>query len=331
MADVTTLPNRPGLKTWSSLAGARKRPSEYEVVSYKLHYRNRKAEAAYEQAPDSPMNKWYRTHVFGSPLQHPDWDAFRDPDEVTYRGYCTMQDGQEQFVDVLLNDHNDRGHDADLPEEWVDTLARLYTPARYLLSATQMASAYVVQMAPASTVTNCAVFQEADQFRWLSRLAYRTVELSKSWPLKGFCETEREHWEQAPEWQGYRELMEKVLGTFDWGESIVALNFVAMRAVEAGFLHQLDKVARAKNDTLTAMLLDNQNKDALRSQRWTTAFAEHALGAEANRPVIEGWLEKWVPLGEKAVEAYCAGLEGADASAAKAETADFRASIGFPG
>ena len=48
------------------------------------------------------MNLWYKKYVNASPLQHADWDSFRDPDQITYRGYNTMQDGQEQFVDQLL-------------------------------------------------------------------------------------------------------------------------------------------------------------------------------------------------------------------------------------
>lgn len=322
---------RPGLKTWSALMGSRKRPSEYEVVSYKMHYRNRNPEAPYEQSPELEMNQWYKKHVFGSPLQHPDWDSFRDPDEITYRAYCTMQDGQEQYVDGLLNDHDANGHDKSLSAEWVDKLATLYTPARYMFSALQMASAYVVQIAPASTVTNCAVFQEADSFRWLSRIAYRTKELSNAYPDKGFIENERRMWEEAPEWQGFRELLETVLATFDWGESVVALNVVALRAVDAAFVHQLAHAARAQGDTLTAMLCDNQNRDSQRSRRWTAALVKQCLDVEANRAVIQGWLEKWVPLSDRAIDAYCAGLpNGAEAAEkAKAETAAFRAELGL--
>ena len=39
------------------------------------------------------MNRWYKKYEY-QPLQHPDWDSFRDPDQITYRGYNTMQDGQ---------------------------------------------------------------------------------------------------------------------------------------------------------------------------------------------------------------------------------------------
>src|SRR5690554_5847313 len=97
--------DRGGLKTWSALAGNKKRPSEYEIVTYKLHYRTRNPEAAYEQSPDSMMNQWYRKNVTNSPLKHTDWDSFRDPDQITYRAYTTMQDGHEEYVDGLIREH----------------------------------------------------------------------------------------------------------------------------------------------------------------------------------------------------------------------------------
>jgi len=309
--------HRPGLKTWSALMGTRKRPSEYEVVSYKLHYRTRNAQAPYEQSPNLRMNEWYRKHVFNSPLQHPDWDAFRDPDEITYRAYCTMQDGQEQYVDGLLSAHDSDKHDASLPAAWVDVLAKLYTPARYLHTAGQMASAYLVQTAPASTITNCAVFQEADCYRWLSRVAYRTRELANTYPDKGFAANERRYWEELPEWQGYRELFEKVLAAYDWGECFVALDVVALPAVDFGMVQSLKTAARGTGDTLTALLCDNQARDYQRARRWTTALVKQALDVKTNEDVISDWVAKWNPLAERAIEAYCAGLPGGDELAAK--------------
>lgn len=123
---------RGGLKTWSALAGNKKRPSEYEIVTYKLHYRNRKPDAAYEQSPDSMMNRWYRKHVRDSLLKHDDWDAFRDPDQVTYRSYTAMQDAHEEYVDGLLKNHTDTGHDSKLKSEWVGEAEVALHPAALL-------------------------------------------------------------------------------------------------------------------------------------------------------------------------------------------------------
>jgi toluene monooxygenase system protein E len=321
-----TTAKRPGLKTWSALMGNRKRPSEYEVVTYKLHYRMRNPNAPYEQNPDSFMNNWYKKNVVNSPLQHDDWDSFRDPDQITYRAYTTMQDGQEQYVDELLRDHAANQHDRQLSADWLDILEKLYTPARYLMTTLQMASAYVVQMAPASTITNCAVFQEADSFRWLSRIAYRTQELANQYPDRGFGKNERAHWEKTPEWQGFRELMEKALVTYDWAESFCAVNIIASRAVDEAFVRQLAIAARRKGDTLTAMLGDNQMKDCERSRRWTASLVSMALERAENRDVLKKWVEKWAPLGDRAIEAFCAGLANpSEATAnAKAGAAKFR-------
>lgn len=319
-------PQRPGLKTWSVLSGARKRPSEYEILTYKLHARTRNPEAPYEQDPGTMMNTWYKTYVVGSPLKHPDWDAFRDPDQVTYRAYTTLQDGQEQYVDGLLNDANENGLDARLPLAWVATLAKLYTPLRYVMGAGQMASAYLVQTAPASTITNAAAFQEADYYRWISRLAYRARELANAHPEAGFARDERTHFETLPAWQGLRELIEKALIAYDWGESFFAFNVVAARAVDEACLRQLGLAARRHGDTLTAMLNDNALRDAARSRRWTAALVKQALEVEGNKAVIAGWLEKWVPLADTAMTAFCAGLPdslGAGAEA-KAACAAFR-------
>lgn len=323
--------SRQGLKTFSAFLGARKRPSEYEVVTYKLHYRTRNPDAAYEQDPNSMMNTWYKKYVTASPLQHPDWDSFRDPDQITYRGYNTMQDGQEQYVDELLSDHDNNGHDQKLSAVWLDTLERAYTPARFLFTTVQMVDAYLVQTAPASTITNCAAFEEADAFRWLQRTAYRTKELSNHHPGRGFGKSERAKWENDEAWQGFRELMEKVLVSFDWGESFVAMNIVAARAIDEAVVRQLAKAARRNGDTLTAMLCDNQMKDCDRSRRWTTALTKLALDRKENKDVIEGWLKKWVPLSDNAIEKYCTALPDGKQAAqeAKAASAAYRKQLGL--
>lgn len=322
---------RPGLKTWSALAGGRKRPSEYEVLTYKMHARTRNPDAPYEQSPDSSMNQWYKRYVVGSPLQHADWDSFRDPDQMTYRAYTTLQDGQEAFVDGLLDDHANNAHDAALAPEWVEALSALYTPGRYLMAAGQMISAYLVQTAPASTITNCAAFQEADHLRWLSRIAYRTRELANTHPAVGFGEQERYSFEIAPHWQGFRRLLEQVLVAYDWGECFIAFNVVAARAIDAAYLRELGANARLHQDTLSTMLIDNHLKDSARSCRWTAALVKQCLTVPANASVIGGWLEKWVPLADAAIDAYCAALPLPSGAAGRATEScrSFRRRLGL--
>ncbi|HZP41741.1 MAG TPA: aromatic/alkene monooxygenase hydroxylase subunit beta [Candidatus Binatia bacterium] len=318
------------LRTWPHLAARRRRPSEYEIVSTNLHWRTQFEEYS-ELSPSLPINKWYRKYVRESPLRHDDWDGFRDPDEVTYRTYTVAQDGQEAYVDGLLDEHDELGHDASLPDEWVPVLARLYTPGRFMLHAVQMASAYIVIAAPASTVTCTAAFQMGDALRWVARLAYRTAELAEHRPGFGFAQQERRVWEQDPAWQGLRELTERALVAYDWGEAIVALNVVLKPAIDEAFLRQLAAAGRRHGDTLLGLLADAQLRDSDRSRRWTKALVEYARQHPGNDEVLARWAEKWVPLGDRAMETFAAALpESPDAGATAVRDARaFRTSLGF--
>ncbi|WP_374240733.1 aromatic/alkene monooxygenase hydroxylase subunit beta [Zoogloea sp.] len=317
------------LKTWSHLATRRRKPSEYEIVSANLHYNDKRPDSPYELSPDMFMNTWYKKNTFGTALKHADWNAFRDPDEVVYRTYNLMQDGQETYVFGLFDQFNEREHDKALDPRWAGTLARLYTPARYLFHTLQMASAYVGQVSPASTITNCHYFQMADSLRWLSHTAYRTRELSQVFADKGFGVDERRYWEEDPAWQGFRELMEKALTVWDWGEAIVVLNLVVMPAVEEAVLRRLGEAARHNGDTLLGLLTDAQLIDAARHRRWTAAFVAMALQTPGNLALIQSWIAKWEPLADRAIDAYCAALPDVPgaAEAAKAATRDLRRSL----
>ncbi len=139
-----------------------------------------------------------------------------------------------------------------------------------------MASAYLVTMAPSSTIENCFIFQSADQLRWASRIAYRTAELKETHADAGFDRDERRRWEQDPAWQGFRELMERTLVAWDWAEQFTALNLVAKPALDEALLRQLAKLCRRNGDTLSALLLDAQMTDSARGagpRRWSSTLS----------------------------------------------------------
>ena len=329
---MSELPAQKSLKTWSYLSGTRRRPSEYEVVSTGLHYHTIDPDNPWELDRNIPMAEWYRVHRNQSPLKHHDWDAFRDPDAMIYRTYNILQDGQENYVHGLFDQFSDRGHDEMLEPEWVQCLATCYTPVRYLFHALQMGSAYIHQMAPASTITNCATYATADHLRWLTHTAYRTRELENTFPTHGFGEQERAIWEADERWQGFRELIERALVAWDWAESFTVFMLVAKPAIEETVLFHFGDLARANGDTLLGMLTQAQMRDAERHRRWTSALVGMALQTDGNRKVLNGWLEKWVPLGEAGIVKFFApfGVEG-EAAATKAKLASrkFRADLGL--
>ncbi|MEM5327706.1 aromatic/alkene monooxygenase hydroxylase subunit beta [Paraburkholderia sp. JHI2823] len=319
------------LKTWSHLATRRRKPSEYEIVSTNLHYTTDNPDAPFELDPNFEMAQWFKRNRNASPLRHPDWNAFRDPDEIVYRTYNMLQDGQETYVFGLLDQFATRGHDAMLTPAWASTLARLYTPARFLFHALQMGSAYLTQMAPASTISNCAAYQTADSLRWLTHTAYRTKELSLTFADLGFGSGERRCWELDAAWQGWRKLAEQALTAWDWAECFVALNLVARPAVEETILRGLGVAARHNGDTLLGLVTDAQLVDAQRHRRWATELVRMALGHEGNHAVLNAWVSKWEPLADEAITAWCAALPDAPEAGARAKeaTREFRRATGL--
>jgi toluene monooxygenase system protein E len=324
---------RKPLPTWSHLAGARRRPTEYEVVSVNLHYHTRHPECPWELDPQLFMNDWYRRHRERSALQHSDWNRFRDPDSLIYRGYIRLQNDQETYTEGLLDQYSELGHDGHLSDAWLTALGRWYTPGRYARHALQMAAAYGGQMAPASTITNCFFFQSADEARLMQRIAYRTAELRGHADRYGFGLFERQAWEDDPAWQGFRELFEKMLVAWDWAECFVVLNVVAKPAFDEVTLHQLARAAGRHGDELLALLCEAHARDIDRSRRWTAALVAQAVEEGYNREVIGDWLARWTPLAHRAVRGYLEGLPGLDTEMAAREVWDtcraFRAGMGL--
>lgn len=327
--NTTQEPIKP-LKTWSHLSARRKKPSEYEIVSVNLHTTQREGQPPFELDPNLPLALWYTHKRDQSPLRHPDWNAFRDPSELTYRVYNIVQDGQESFVTGLLNQMSDREHDRLLEPTWAGSLARLYAPLRYVHHGLQMMSAYLTMMAPASTISNCASYQTGDHFRWVSHTAYRTAELGKTFPSIGLGQDERRYWEDDPAWQGLRKLLELALVTWDWAEAFVVLNLVVKPCLEEGFMQPLADAARDNGDTLLPLLVDSQLADARRHRRWAAALTEMALSQDGNRALLQSWLDKWMPLADAAIQAYALALHDDERAArARKSIADFHRSIGL--
>jgi hypothetical protein len=313
-------PRRPPLKTWSAFGNLGRRPSEYEVVTHKMNHTVR--ETPLELGPDSHGNRWLVRHRDSIKLRIQDWNAFRDPDQLTYRKYVTCQDKSETYLDAIVQEFDRIGR----VESGPDFLQYCLTPSRYPAHGLQMMTAYLQQLAPSSYVGNCAAFQAADQLRRVQRVAYRTKQLDRAYPERLFGKTERTAWEQLPGWQGLRKAIERLLVTFDWDDVFVGLNLVVKPLADELTLRQFAVVARHLSAELDALVADNLFLDAERSRRWTTAFTRFAISDDcANLEHLQKLIAKWRPFGDEIVEtgsrflgSFSAGLRSCDQIAAAA-------------
>jgi toluene monooxygenase system protein E len=297
---------RRGRKTYSRLQRGRRLPTEYEIVSSDLHYHYPRN---FELSPDNAVIDWYYKHREGSPLQATDWEAFSDPRHTTYRAYNERQDAREDVIDGLFREIDDTGYDDRLAEEWVAWLHAWYGPLRFPVHGLQMLAAYVGQMAPASRITNCAAFQAGDEMRRLQRIAYRTAQLAAHRPGPD----PRQHqalWEEAAPFQPLRELIERALVTYDWGEAFVALNLVIKPPLDHLInLELAGALAAANGDPILRGIHFSLDEDARWHREWADGLVQVAIDdTPANAEVIQAWVDRWRP---RAITAVAALAEAA--------------------
>ena len=113
-------------------------------------------------------------------------------------------------------------------------------------------------------------------------------------------------------------LVETALVAWDWAESFTAFSLVIRPAVEEGLLRTLGDAGRHNGDTLLGLLIDAQLLDAQRHRRWSSALVRMCLEQPENLAVLQGWIAKWEPLADAAIDAYCAALPDAAGAAARA-------------
>ena len=189
--------------TWR---GQRRRPSEYEIVSTNLHWHTR-SDAAVGRCAERLHDRVVREVPQQSADPAAGLGRFPGPGPGRVPHATTSSRTVRRPTSTGCSTSSaTRSTTSASHAEWINVPGRLYTPGRYLLHTVQMGSPTCMHMAPASTISNCAAFQAADQLRWVSRIAYRTRELAIAHPGVGFGEHEREHWEGVEAWQGFREL-----------------------------------------------------------------------------------------------------------------------------
>jgi toluene monooxygenase system protein E len=297
---MTTPARPPGRKTYSRLTTGRRVPSEYELVSTGLHYNY---PHRFELPAANPVVAWYHRYREGSALQARDWERFCDPRRTTYRTYTQLQDSREDVVDGLLREVDETAYDRDLNDEWVRFLDRWYFPLRFPAHGLQMLAAYVAQLAPASRITNCAAFQAADELRRVQRIAYRAVQLGGP-PLP--AETARRQqaaWEEAAAFQPLRELIERALVAYDWGEAFTVTNLVIKPRLDRLVNEEIaGALATANGDPILASIHFSLDEDARWHREWASALLRSLVAdSPGNAEVISGWIEKWRPLAARAL------------------------------
>lgn len=321
------VPPRARLRTYSHLAGARRVPGEYALVTSRLLF-------AGPDRPDeieTPLTDWYARYQRGSPLCADDWDCFLDPRATTYTRYTAQKAQAEAVVGHLFQRIEESDYDARLGPAALSLLEEAVAPLRYPWHALQMIAAYLGQMAPGGRIVVAATFQVGDELRRIQRIAYRVAQLRRL--RADFAADSRARWERDPAWQPLREVIEKMLVAWDWGEAFAALDLCLKPLFDPLVLVHLGAEARARGDYLLGEVFASLDEDARWHREWSRALVEAAVAARpGNAEVLRRFVASWLPRCAAALaplaDAWLPGRHGGPALAR--EYADFYAALGLP-
>lgn len=288
------VPPRARLRTFSHLAGARRVPGDYAVVTSKLLF----TDPARPAEVETPVEEWYARYQRGSPFRlnegEADWDCFADPRATTYSRYVAQKARAEAVVGHLLERIESGDYDRQLSPEARSLLASAVSPLRYPWHALQMIAAYIGQMAPGGRIVVAALFQAGDELRRVQRVAYRTAQLRLREP--SFGDDARARWERDPAWQPLREVIERMLVAWDWGEAFAALNLCLKPLFDPLALGLLAAEARARGDYLLGEIFASFDEDARWHRDWSRALVAAAIKARPeNGEVLRRFIAGWLP------------------------------------
>jgi toluene monooxygenase system protein E len=296
-------------KTYWHLSQQRRMPTEYEIITSKLLCYTGEGFTGKRFELDVPLLDWYKRFQQDSPLACTSWERFRDPRETTYTRYTEIQRDKEIFVDGILEEIETSGYDGQLSPPWLQVLSRVVAPLRYPGHGLQMVAAYVAQMAPSGRIVITATLQAADEMRRVQRIAYRVRQLQQLY--RGFGTDSQVCWQSDPLWQPLRLAIEKLLVCYDWAESFVALNLVLKPMMDEMFMNHLSDLALREGDYLLGQVFYSLNEDCRWHREWSQALTRMVIEDNShNSDIIQGWIEKWRPIGARALQAFAPVFDG---------------------
>jgi propane monooxygenase small subunit len=238
-------------------------------------------------------------------LKSSDWHVFRDPnqewEQTIYRNNANV------VRQITLNIDNAKLQHAFAAwnKQWANVVARhvgAWMHAEHGLGMHLFVPAQ--RDAPTNMINNAISVNSMHKLRFAQDLALYNLELTDQ--IDGFDgQVHRSVWMEDPIWQGVRENVERLTAIKDWAEAIFAANIVFEPLVGELFRSNFVLQVAAPNcDYVTPSIVGAGENDYERDLRYTNELFSLLVNdktyGEANRGIMQGWLETYVPMSLKA-------------------------------
>lgn len=152
---------------------------------------------------------------------------------------------------------------------------------------------------PTNMINTSLCVAAAHKMRFAQDLALFNLDLSEA-DIDFDGSVHRDVWQNAPEWQPTRQLVEEITAVHDWGEQIFATNIVLEQLVGQLFRSELVMQIAAKNgDYITPTIVgtgeNDYSRDLAGSRALFTMLTRDEEHGAANKELFESWMATWVP------------------------------------
>jgi propane monooxygenase small subunit len=238
-------------------------------------------------------------------LKSSDWHKFLDPNEEWEQTIYRNNANTVRQIQLTLDNAKGAGAYKHWTPSWIKFVEHHVGAWMHAEHGIGMHVFLAEQRsAPTNMINNAIAVNCVHKLRFAQDLALYNLDLSES-EIDFNGSVHRETWQSAPEWQGVRENVERLTAIGDWAESLFAANVVYESLVGVLFRsHLVMQIAARNGDYVTPTVVGAGEHDYDRDRRYTKALFSMLTAdethAEANKEVMQGWMDVWVPQSVKA-------------------------------
>jgi len=244
-------------------------------------------------------------------IQSSDWHAFRDPNEEWEKTiYINNSNSVRQVTNAIENAQSENVFQY-WNKSWLPIIAKhvsAWAHADYGLGMYVFLPAQ--RAAPTNMHNNAIAVNCMHKLRTSQDIMLYNMELMEVFGDEFDGEVHKETWLEDPSWQGVRENVERMFVLGDWAEEVFAANIVFEPLVgelfRSGFvMHAAPLQGDFVTPSVIGLIRTEYERDLDATRDMFTLLAEDEEHGEANKQVMQEWLDTWVPLSIKAAQ----GLE----------------------
>jgi len=253
------------------------------------------------------LQGWIMSFADGKPSYHEgttalhcsDWHQFRAPDQEWERPHYQRQSEIERTIKTIVDSARGAGAPTRFDKEWVDVLQDHVGALKHAEFGLGVALTKAQRDGVTQMVNNAILTNASYKLRLAQDITLYLGDIGLDIEIDG--DAGKRCWMEHEAWQGVRRAVESILAATDHIEVYFAINIVFEPLV--GELLRSGLVMRAaprRNDYVTPAVLSPATADCQRNLANALALlfllADDREHGDANKKIIGGWLEKYVPL-----------------------------------